>query len=76
MYRLDDEVEETTLFREPRVLPYTNYTVSVAASTSAGQGRSVSIIETSPEAGTLHIIMCAFLFNFPHSSREGSKSRC
>ena len=37
------------------VLPFTNYTVSVAASTSAGQGdRSVFIIE-SPEAGRNHM---------------------
>ena len=33
------------------VLPYTNYTVTVAASTSAGQGDPESIIVLSPEAG-------------------------
>ena len=32
---------------------YTNYTVSVAASTSAGQGPEESVIERSPEAGIL-----------------------
>ena len=35
------------------VLPYTNYTVSVAASTSAGQGDPQNIIVLSPEAGIL-----------------------
>ena len=34
------------------VLPYTDYTVSVSASTSAGQGDETTTIITSPEAGT------------------------
>ena len=33
------------------VLPFTNYTVTVAANTSAGQGEGVSIIIESPQAG-------------------------
>ena len=33
------------------VLPFTNYTVTVAASTSAGQGEAFSIPIESPEAG-------------------------
>ena len=33
------------------VLPYTNYTVTVAASTSAGQGDNATVIILSPEAG-------------------------
>ena len=33
------------------VLPFTNYTVSVAASTSAGQGDNATVIILSPEAG-------------------------
>ena len=33
------------------VLPFTNYTVTVAASTTEGQGESISVIELSPEAG-------------------------
>ena len=33
------------------VLPYTNYTVSVRASTSAGQGDLDSVVVLSPEAG-------------------------
>ena len=33
------------------VLPFTNYTVTVAASTSAGQGDDVSVNVESPQAG-------------------------
>ena len=33
------------------VLPFTDYTVTVAASTSAGQGEDISVNELSPEAG-------------------------
>ena len=33
------------------VLPFTDYTVSVAASTSAGQGEESTVTLTSPEAG-------------------------
>ena len=36
------------------VLPFTNYTVTVTASTSAGQGDSGSVIEMSPDAGKQH----------------------
>ena len=35
------------------VLPFTNYTVSVAASTLAGQGESESLVRRSPEAGKM-----------------------
>ena len=35
------------------VVPYTNYTVTVAASTSAGQGESTNITRLSPEASTV-----------------------
>ena len=53
------------------VLPYTNYTVVVAASTSAGQGDPESTIALSPEAGkslyqsfTFSIpILCMCMFN-------------
>ena len=37
------------------VLPFTNYTVTVAASTSAGQGESSSVTELSPQAGNIKI---------------------
>ena len=33
------------------VLPFTNYTVSVAASTIAGEGNAMSVTVLSPEAG-------------------------
>ena len=33
------------------LLPFTSYTVSVAASTLAGQGESESLVRLSPEAG-------------------------
>ena len=34
------------------VLPFTDYTVTVAASTSAGQGDKVFVVIVSPQAGT------------------------
>ena len=49
----DDSITETTVMQTVSVLPYTNYTVSVAASTSAGQGPEESVIKRSPEAGIL-----------------------
>ena len=36
------------------VLPYTNYTVRVSASTSAGEGPHSTVIIESPEAGIFH----------------------
>ena len=39
------------------VLPFTDYTVTVAASTSAGQGENTSITVESPEAGREHWFM-------------------
>ena len=42
------------------VLPFTNYTVTVTASTSAGQGDPESAIELSPEAG---IQICLNVFS-------------
>ena len=41
----------TSLTPSVMVLPFTNYTVTVAASTSAGQGERVSITIESPQAG-------------------------
>ena len=40
------------------VLPFTDYTVTVAASTSAGQGESTSITVESPQAGRGNTILC------------------
>ena len=43
------------------VLPFTDYTVTVAASTSAGQGENIGVTELSPEAGreccSIHLYM-------------------
>ena len=44
-------VTETTVMQTVTVLPYTDYTVSVAASTSAGQGEKNTDIILSPQAG-------------------------
>ena len=44
------------LFQTLTVLPYTNYTVTVAASTSAGKGENVTVITQSPEEGTYKIL--------------------
>ena len=42
------------------VLPYTDYTVTVAASTSAGQGDETTIIILSPEAGIYKYNVCVY----------------
>ena len=60
----------TSVTTSMMVLPFTNYTVTVAASTSAGQGEAVTIIIESPEAGNdiyllpnqFCIIMCSFYY--------------
>ncbi len=46
-----DNVTGTSLARNVTVFPYTNYTVTVQASTSAGSGGQVVEIVLSPEAG-------------------------
>ena len=47
----DDSLTVTSVTQSVMVLPYTNYTVTVTASTSAGEGDPKSIVELSPEAG-------------------------
>ena len=47
----DDILEGTSVTTSVTVLPFTNYTVTVAASTSEGQGENISVTEESPEAG-------------------------
>ena len=47
----NDAVIDLAVTESVMILPYTNYTVTVAASTSAGQGDSVTTIIQSPEAG-------------------------
>ena len=47
----NDAVTDLAVTESVMVLPYTNYTVTVAASTSAGQGDETTITILSPEAG-------------------------
>ena len=47
----NDSITDTTVTASVNVLPFTDYTVTVAASTSAGQGADSSITVTSPQAG-------------------------
>ena len=52
VYR-NDSLEAPNVTVSVMVLAFTNYTVTVAASTSAGQGEGVTDIVLSPEAGRL-----------------------
>ena len=54
----NDSVLDPIVTESVMVLPFTNYTVTVAASTSAGQGVETTIIVLSNEAGT-----CRMLYN-------------
>ena len=46
-----ENVTDTEVMPSVMVLPFTDYTVSVAASTSAGQGDEDTVTVESPEAG-------------------------
>ena len=46
----NDAVTDLAVTESVMVLPFTNYTVNVAASTSAGQGNEITIIIPSPDA--------------------------
>ena len=46
-----ENVTDTEVMPSVMVLPFTDYTVSVAASTSAGQGDESTVTVESPEAG-------------------------
>ena len=52
----NDSIHVTDLSESVMVLPFTNYTVSVAASTSAGQGEESTYTIISPEAGMPNIV--------------------
>ena len=52
----DDILEGTSVTPSVMVLPFTNYTVTVAANTSAGQGDEVTMIIESPQAGKKYIL--------------------
>ena len=47
----NDSLTVTSVTQSVMVLPFTNYTVTVTASTSAGQGDPVMMVVLSPEAG-------------------------
>ena len=47
----NDSLTDTSTTQSVMVLPFTYYTVTVTASTSAGQGDPVSVVKLSPEAG-------------------------
>ena len=47
----DSTVTDISVMPSVMVLPFTNYTVTVAASTSAGEGEGETFIVESPEAG-------------------------
>ena len=51
----NDAVTDLAVTESVMVLPFTNYTVTVAASTSAGQGDETTIIILSPEAGIVFL---------------------
>ena len=48
---IDDNTADLSVERNVTVTPYTNYTVTVVAFTSAGMGDSVMQVALSPEAG-------------------------
>ena len=49
----NDSLTVTSVTQSVMVLPFTNYTVTVRASTSAGQGEKVITSFESPEAGRI-----------------------
>ena len=62
----NDTVTDLAVTESVMVLPFTNYTVTVAASTSAGQGDETTIIILSPEAGKhkLSAFLYTMLYGF------------
>ena len=62
----NNAVTDTSVTASVEVPAYTDYTVSVAASTSAGQGEEATVNITSPEAGNLRIFErhCTFIYHF------------
>ena len=67
----NDAVTDLAVTESVMVLPFTDYTVTVAASTSAGQGDETTIIILSPEAGIelnihhLYVYVFTFCCFFP-----------
>ena len=72
----DDILEGTSVTTSVMVLPFTNYTVTVAASTSEGQGENISVTEESPEAGNwraeqAHLVLSVGRFFYTYNICEG-----
>ena len=58
----DDMITDTTVtVMSMNVLPFTDHTVTVVASTSAGPGADTSITLTSPQAGMYTSYICNLL---------------
>ena len=55
----NDSLAVPNVTQSVMVLPFTNYTVTVAAATSAGQGDKTSFTIQSPEAGKKHVSLCS-----------------
>ena len=60
----NNSITDLTVTESVMVLPFTDYTVSVSASTSAGQGDEATITVESPQAGTFktHLICTCLIF--------------
>ena len=54
---------ELSVERNITVSPFTNYTATVVAFTSAGGGESVMEIVLSPEAGKLILCVCVCMYS-------------
>ena len=61
-------VTDTTVSPQVMVFPFTDYTVSVSASTSAGEGEATEITIESPEAGKHFFLLPALPSSPPSSS--------
>ena len=53
----DNTLTATTVTTSVMALPFTSYTVSVAASTSAGEGDEEIFTLTAPQAGNRHLTL-------------------
>ena len=61
----ETSLEVATVAESVMVLPFTNYTVTVAASTSAGQGEETSVTVVSPQAGSVYTMETLFFSFMP-----------
>ena len=61
----DTSLAVATVADSVMVLPFTDYTVTVAASTSAGQGEETSVTVESPQAGSVYTIETLYFSFLP-----------